>query len=433
MNERKVLVGEVVVDDQAGGIELAVGRKAQQRAEFGRQMLQAALASEEWMSRQWARAEDAWLTLKEQKSGSADTVRNYRRVLGAWQDWVALQRNDDGYPLRLWQVEARHVRAWQQWLREDGRQGAALRERHGTGISEQTINHHLACVSSFYSFVISEKVMVQGVEGCLFADATGATRANPFKHGNVQRAPSGDYERAQLLDFEDLGKLLRHLEEKQATVSGARNYALVTTYLLTGYRNREVVRMQWKHIRPSRVQRDVVVYAWQGKGGKRAEEPIPEDAWYAIVHYLKLSGRWVPGVEAMDQAIAPDEYIFKPVTTHTLTHLKNVRVERRTGNEPLSEKSALRVLRTALKNAGVRHPERFRVHDLRHTFAVMMLEDGASETELMLQLHHSSLSTTGRYASTMRQRKTDKVNVRSRRLFQQMRAFADTFPEAGAE
>lgn len=430
MNEREVLVGEIVVDDQvAGGIELAVGRQAQQRAEFGRQMLQAALASDEWMARQWDKAEDAWLAVKGEKSGSADTARNYRRVLAAWKDWVALQRNDEGFPLRLWQVEARHVRAWQQWLREDGRQGATLREKYGAGISETTINHHLACVSSFYSFVISEKVMVQGVEGCLFADATGATRANPFKHGNVQRAPSGDYERAQLLDFEDLGKLLRVLEEKQGTVAGARNYALVLTYLLTGYRNREVVRMQWKHIRPSRVQKDVVVYAWQGKGGKKAEEPIPEDAWYAIVHYLKLDGRWIPGLEPLDQPISPDDYIFRPVTVHTLQHLKNVRVEKRSANEPLSEKSALRVLRTALKNAGVRQPEKYRVHDLRHTFAVMMLEDGASETELMLQLHHSSLSTTGRYASTMRQRKTDKVNVRSRRLFQQMRAFADTFEE----
>lgn len=429
MNGREVLVGEIVVDDQVAGIELAIGRQAQQRADFGRQMLQAALASDEWMSRQWDRAEDAWLAVKHEKSHSDDTVRNYRRVLAAWKDWVAMQRNDDGFPLRVWQVEARHVRAWQQWLREDGRQGAALRERHGAGISEQTINHHLACVSSFYSFVISEKVMVQGVEGCLFADATGATRANPFKHGNVQRAPSGDYERAQLLDFDDLGKLLRTLEAKQHSLAGARNFALVCTYLLTGYRNREVVRMQWKHIRPSRVQKDVVVYAWQGKGGKKAEEPLPEDAWYAIVHYLKLDGRWIPGLEPMDQPIDPDAYIFRPVTTHTLEHLKNVRVEKRSANEPLSEKSALRVLRTALKQAGVRHPEKYRVHDLRHTFAVMMLEDGASETELMLQLHHSSLSTTGRYASTMRQRKTDKVNVRSRRMFQQMRAFSDSYEE----
>ena len=130
-------------------------------------------------------------------------------------------------------------------------------------------------------------------------------------------------------------KLLRTLEEKQHSVSGARNFALICTYLLTGYRNREVVRMQWKHIRPSRVQKDVVVYAWQGKGGKKAEEPIPEDAWYAIVHYLKLDGRWIPGVEPQDQPLNPDEDIVKPTTNHTLQHLKNVRVERRTENEPL--------------------------------------------------------------------------------------------------
>ena len=430
-NEDRALVtrmGEVVDAGELGtGLDLAAGARAQRRADFGRQLLQAALANDEFMRRQWDKAEKAWLDTKGRLSGSDNTQRTYLRVLAAWKDFVAVQRNEEGFPLQLWQVEAQHVRAWQGWLREVGRLDTEAHAVRGSGLAENTINQYLSVVSSFYSFVIAEKVMVSGVEGCLFADVTGATRANPFKHGNIERGSIEGYERAKLLDHDDLGRLLRVLEAKSGTVSGARNYALVLTYLLTGYRSQEVVRMQWKHLRPSRVQRDVVVYAWVGKGNKKADEPIPEDAWNAVVHYLKLSGRWVPGVDAMDQAIDADEYIFKATTTRTLRLLKNVskRVDERTGNEPLSGKSALRVLRTALRNAGVREAESYRVHDLRHTFAVMMLEDGASETELMLQLHHSSLETTGHYTKTMRQRKTDKVNTHSRRLYQQMRAFAD--------
>ncbi len=414
---------EIVAIEQEQDARHAV--RVRPAADFGQLWQGAESAADEWMQRQWDKLRDAWLQAKREKSRSEHTVRNYQRVWHRWADFVAEQRRDDGYPLRLWQVEVRHVREWQRHLREEGRLDEGTLERRGEGLAESTVNHHLSVVSSFYSFVINEKFMISGRELCLFVDITGAARANPFKFGNIARGKTEQYERACPLSPEDLGALVRYLEGKQGTLAGARNYALVLTYLLTGWRNHEVLRMQWKHVRPSRAQKGSFIYAWRGKGGKTAEEPIPQDAWHAIVHYLKMDGRWMAGVEAADQPLEADEYIFRPVVEHTLGQLANVKetLESRPAGAPLSEKSALRIVRTALKNAGVREWERYRVHDLRHTFARLLLEDGVSETEIMTLLHHSSLATTGLYTKKVRKKLEDPVDTRTGRLYQQIRAF----------
>jgi site-specific recombinase XerD len=373
------------------------------------QLWQAAIESDnEWMRRGWEKLILEWLDAKAAKSQSPHTRRNYQRVLNLWLDFVALQRTTDGRPLQPWLVDTGHVRSWQYSLAE-------------RGLSPVTVNHHLSCVSSFYSFVIDEKFMLNGVEWCLFADATGKPRSNPFKYGNIQRPKTTHYERAMPMPNEDLGLLIRHLEAKQHSLSGARNYALVLTYVLTGWRNHEVLRMQWKHLRPNKNQRGSFVFAWQGKGGKSNDEPLPSDAWHAIIHYLKLDGRWTPGLDATDQPIDPDEYIWRPVVEHTLSNLRNANGRNNTGH--LSEKSALRIVRTALRRAGVKGWEKYRVHDLRHTFARLLLENGVKETQIMQMLHHSSLATTGLYTKAIRKRSEDPVDTLTPQLFQQMRAF----------
>jgi len=50
-----------------------------------------------------------------------------------------------------------------------------------------------------------------------------------------------------------------------------------------------------------------------------------------------------------------------------------------------------RYFQPAIEKAGLRH---FRIHDLRHTFASLLLQDGASLTYVRDQLGHSSISIT---------------------------------------
>ncbi len=398
---------------------------AQQRAHFGQALLQAKLADDEWMAVQWSNLHEDWLRfVRAEHSGSAATERNYRHATRQWREFVATQRHElgpeAGYPVKLWQVDARHVRQWTQTLQEMGN-------------GDATINLKLSAVSSFYSYVINEKRMVGGVEACLFTDVLGNQRSNPFKYGNIQRPKTTpESGRARPLTPGELGRVIRVLQDKQHTLQGARNYALLLAYMETGFRNAEVRRMQWKHIRPSRSQRERIIYAWQGKGGKTEDEPLPEIVWNAIVHYLTLDGRWLPNAPLHEQPLQPDDFVFRRVRTHDLGNLNN-----QPDNSPdgqLSEKATLRVLRTALRQAGVEHAEEVRIHDLRHTWALRMLAEGAHESEIKLRAHHSSLETTAHYLSGLKNKGKDRKDVRSGRLAVQLRAFADgDAPDSWAE
>ena len=376
--------------------------------DFARMWRGAYEGADEWMQRTWSKMMAQWLDLKESLSGSKHTRRNYERVVNVWLDFVSTQVTAEGRILKPWLVEISHVRSWQTMLSES--------------LSSVTVNNYLSIVSSFYSFVIDEKHMVGGMEICLFSDISGRPRANPFKYGNIKREKVEGYERAELLSNEEIGQMMRHLRDHQHTLTGARNFALILSYISTGFRNHEVVRMQWKHIRPHRTLKGTYVYAWVGKRAKTDDVQIPKAMWNAIVHMLTVDGRWVPGVAAMDQPINPDEYIWKPLRTHMVRNLKWNNGGWK-GERNLSDKSALRIFRTVLKNAEIRNPEKYRIHDLRHAHAIAMLEDGANETEVMLKLHHSNLATTGIYTKSLRKRREDRVDDRSDRLVQKMMEF----------
>jgi site-specific recombinase XerD len=351
--------------------------------------------AEEGLRRVWDRLRDAWLKTKEAKSGSAHTRRSYEFATAEWLDFLATLRHHDGRTVKAWEATADHVREWQYVL---------LEER---GLSGSSVNQRLAACSSYYSFVIREKGLVDGVEISAFMDRTGKTRENPFSGGNVQRVRTKQYGHARVLTHAETNRLITYLDQHKGTLTGARNYALIITYLMTGYRNHEGVSMKWGAMRPNRKQPGAFVFEWQGKGGKSQNDPLPPRVYHAIVHYLKVSGRFPAEMGA-------EEYIFVPLVTHNVTNLRNVKEV----SGHLSEKSAVRILRTALAKAGVSDPEGVRLHDLRHTFAHRYRQGNGDLEALRERLHHESLATTGIYA---REVLDDPVDDYSESLFQNLR------------
>lgn len=353
----------------------------QRRQEFQRQFALANVSADQQRRLAWDQLIDAWIETKGARSQSESTRANYREALRRWQGFLATQFVD-GRTVELWEVDASHVRGWQ----------ASMRARE---LSEVTINHQLSCVSSFYSYVIAEKRMWQGVEIDMFVDRLGRARTNPFKTGNIQRGRTESYERARPLTLAEYSQLLDYLEANSHTLAGARNFALILTYLHTGWRSSELLRMQWRDIRPSRVKKEQWVFAWRGKGAKKQDDLLPADCFNAIVGYLKKAGRWTPGVPGRESGLANDEFVWLPVSAPDMSGLRHgpeVDEER-----SITEKSALRILRSALRQAGIKDAHLFRVHDLRHTHASLLLQSGQNLATVQARLHHSSLATTGIY------------------------------------
>lgn len=372
--------------EQEAGLATAEQAEQWRRDAFRRQMQRAYVSAETQRRLEWDRLEEDWLAFKFAKSQSENTVRNYRHALSRWKEFLATQftEDEDGAvrTVELWEATSQHVRLWQGALR-------------GVVRSESTVNLNLSSVSSFYSFVLQEKRMVSGVEIDMMVDRLGRARENPFKTGNLRRGAVKQYGRAKKLQPWQYDALLTHLEENQHTLIGARNHAMIRTYLHTGWRASEVLRMQWKHLRGSEKQAGTMIFEWRGKGGKTEDDLLPEDCAAAIIHYLRLAGRYIPGHTEGMQA---EDFIFTPVRLPDMSGFeRDGRAPVVDPTKPISEKTALRVMRTALKAAGVEGFETFRLHDLRHTFARMLLLGGANLADIQAELHHSSLATTDRY------------------------------------
>ncbi len=351
----------------------------------------------------WGEIIEQWVEMKSARSGSPHTRRSYATAMARWLGFLAAR--EPAPP--LWEADSSHVRAWQQALRAQG-------------LSEATVNHQLSCVSSFYSFVMGERRVVNGVEVGVFVDRTGKARSNPFRASNVQRGRPRSYERARVLAQAEVSLLLGHLERDAGDAAGARAYALILTYLYTGWRSAELLRMRWGDIRPSRSQADAWVYAWHGKGNKAQDDVLPGVCYRAICAYLHRDGRLLPqvGVEP-----GRDEPVWLPLSKPPMEGLRGS--PQLTG-QPISDSTALRVLRAALRGAGIRHWEHYRVHDLRHTHAHLLLESGLSLPQIQQRLHHSSLATTGLYVRAVHSE--DPVDEVSR-AFAQLRLHTESAPE----
>lgn len=378
MNEQQRTV-EVVEPEQQFVMVLP-----QQRSSFLEQWSGAYSSAEEWLRVAWVRGRDAWLHQTE----SAHTRRSYEHATVTWMEFLAGQRDEEGQPVKLWTVRSEHVRLW-------------LEQMAANGAAPGTINQRLAACSSWYSFMINEREMVAGYEVSAFMDRSGRTRGNPFRGSNVKRAKTEKWRGARKLKQAETDKLLRYLGDRIDTLLGARNYALILTYLMTGYRNVEVVSMQWGGITASSKEPGKWLFAWRGKGGRSQTDPLPDRVYGAIVHYLKKSGR-------RPEDMQPDDYIFTPVITHNLKHLKNYRADGPVGH--LSTTQVQQILETALRKAGIKDADKVRVHDLRHTFAVQFYAKKGDIRALQERLHHKSLATTDIYVREFVEEPTDNYS-----------------------
>ena len=72
---------------------------------------------------------------------------------------------------------------------------------------------------------------------------------------------------------------------------GLRDYALLKSYLLTGFRNSELRTLRWGDLQ---LEGDRVYCRWRGKGSKTDLVEFPWPAYHAITDFLQAAGRWEP-------------------------------------------------------------------------------------------------------------------------------------------
>ncbi len=292
-------------------------------------MAQAALTGFRDDAGEWDKALYAFLVSKRNRSGSMRTVQGYSGMLTHFFGLAGKPPD---------RVSGAEVFAWANGPGISGRQP-----------STTTVGARIACLSSFYRFLIRME-LVQ-VNPC---DRLERPKAR-------QSIPRG-------LAAEDIRKLLAVVPE---TREGLRDGAIILTLVLTGRRRAEVLGLAAGDLS---AEGSTTYYQYRGKGGKSGRRELPQPAYDAIVRELAV---WGKSLECMrsDESLWPtgsDARGTKGITSGTFY---------------LS-------LRRYLRAAGLPMSG---VHVFRHTAAKLRRDAGESVEDVSMFLDHSSLAVTSVY------------------------------------
>ncbi len=264
----------------------------------------------------------AFLAEKERRSGSLRTVQSYSRMLQHFFGRGGKAPDE---------ATSQDVFAWAYGTGLSGKQPGSI-----------TIGARIACLSSFYRFLIRMKVVSSNPCDAL---------ERPKVTAGVARGLSGE-------------QIHRLLDVVPATLVGIRDRAIILTLVFTGRRRAEVLGMTAGSVS---VEGAAVFYSYRGKGGKTGPRP----AFEAVLTWLEDVGKNLTTMQ-------PDESLW-PNTRH---------------GHGITSGTFYTNLRCYLKNAGLPPGG---VHIFRHSAAKLRRDAGETVEDVSQFLDHSSLAVTTTY------------------------------------
>jgi integrase/recombinase XerC len=273
---------------------------------------------------QWDQALYGFLVEKGNRSGSKRTVESYSRML--WPFFAGTT------PDRVKPAEV-------------------LAYGHGIGLSGRapsgaTIGARIACLSSYYRFLIRMGLVVSNP-----CDAVERPR--------TAQAPARGY------SADEVRRLLAVVPD---SVRGRRDRAILLVLILTGRRRAEVLGLKASDLS---VEGETAFYSYRGKGGKTGRRELPRPAFEAIRATLADSGK---DLTSMDR----EESLWQAAVSLV----------------GITSGSFYARFRRYLRLAGLAPTG---LHVLRHTAAKLRRDAGASIEAVSSFLDHSSLAVTTVY------------------------------------
>lgn len=261
--------------------------------------------------------------------GTPKTVETYSKAVAQFRKWA--KANGITQPTR-----------------EDIR---AYRDELKARCKPATVNGYLAALKVFFKWTEEEGIY-------------------PNVAKNVKGAKLDTEHKKDELTTAQAQKLIGSID--RSTLTGKRDYAMITLMVTTGMRTIEVARADIKDLR---TLGDFTALYYQGKGHtekaefKKIAQPVEE----AIREYLS----------ARKEA---DE--TQPLFISTAN---------RNSGERLTTRSISRIVKDRLVAAGLDSP-RWTAHSLRHTAATLSLLNGTPIEEVQQMLNHTNINTTMIYS-----------------------------------
>ena len=274
----------------------------------------------------WEGSLYAFLAEKQRRSGSNRTPDSYYRTLRHF--FGSLQKAPD-------QVSPQDVFSFAHGIGLSGREPSPV-----------TVGARLACISSFFKFLIR-------------LDLLKANPCDPVERPKPRPgAPSG-------LSASQMQQLLQVIPD---TLKGRRDLAIVLSLVLTGRRRSEVINLTADDIA---FDDSAAFYRYTGKGGIRGRRELPSPALSAIRRSLSDIGKDLASMQ-------PSESLWQAGA----------------GPQGVSSATFYNRFRGYLRLAGLPPSG---VHVLRHTAAKLRRDVGESVESVSQFLDHSSLAVTTTY------------------------------------
>ncbi len=278
----------------------------------------------------------------------------------------------DVYLLRC-EVEGKSpntVKAYGETLRRFAR--VAQEDGSPSDVSRITPAHLYSYLGRFTDYSLETRHRYFREVRCFFnwLVAAGYLKETPFRSLRNVRLPQRI---VQPFNGEDIARLLACCDPE--TPAGARDRAIVLTFLDTGVRVGELVRLTVEDFDFER-QRLRILY---GKGNKQRIVRFGDQCREAVEHYIQRFRGVGPG----------------PV----------FRDSRR--DRPLQNNGVKQMLRRLGREAGV---AKVHAHRFRHTFATWAIENQARELDVQYLLGHSTPDMVRRYSATYNSEKAARAH-----------------------
>jgi site-specific recombinase XerD len=275
----------------------------------------------------WEQSIYAFLAEKERRSGSGRTVQAYSRMLYHFFGSLGKTPNE---------VLSQDVFVYAHNVGLSGRKPSSV-----------TVAARIACLSSFYRFLIRMEMVTANP-----CDKLERPRATPA-------SPRG-------LAAADIQRLLAVIPNSPV---GLRDRAIVLVLTLTGRRRSEVLGLKAGNLSP---EGGAVYYTYRGKGGKQGKRELPQPAFQAIRVALAAFAKDLT-------TMRPDESLW-PSSCN--------------GSRGITSGTFYGNLKRYFKAAGLRPAG---VHIFRHSAAKLRRDAGESVEQVSRFLDHSSLAVTTVY------------------------------------
>jgi site-specific recombinase XerD len=283
--------------------------------------------------------------LEAEKNASLTTLESYRYDLYKFDDYLVKRLGNRFLP---GDVSRDHIRDYLMWLSKVGHQrpnGPSARARA------------LAAIRSFFKY----------------AHRAGLLRDNSAADIALPKIRMGE---VRALSQDECGRVLRIVATNPSPFRKVRDRAMISTFLLTGARLREIV-----HLDKSDIDLPQSTLRLHRKGGEVNILPLADTAKIELKAYLEQRRR-------------------RNRTRALFISCRNRRISR--GTVWYLVKKYLKKSRIKTHGMGP--------HALRHTFATLLLSQGENLRVIQSLMNHKSLATTARYLHSRSEELVKAVN-----------------------